>query len=173
MPEAPPHSHGHRAPLFPLNCGWQPHRRHHRRGHPPPCRGPAAIGHRRSNSPHPRDPLHPPVLRHRFPAEEPDPQRRTAAGLATDRNPVEPPPFLRAVNAVSPSFSLACGPAPRRRPPPSLPRGWANWATSTPPRALAPGGPKSPPPPGPASWKFLSFFLFPFLFPIFIYIFIC
>jgi hypothetical protein len=34
---------------FPLYCGQQPHRRHHRCGHPPPCRGPAAIGPRRSN----------------------------------------------------------------------------------------------------------------------------
>jgi hypothetical protein len=170
MLEAPPHSHGHRAPLFPLYCGRQPHRRHHRHGHSPPCHGPAAIGHRRSNSPHPRDPLHPPVLRHRFPAKEPDPRRRTAAGLAAGRTPVEPP-FLRAVNAVSPSLSLACGPAPQRRPPPS-------------PRTAGPTGPQAHPrararawwakiPPGPASWKFLFLFLFPFLFPIFIYIFIC
>jgi hypothetical protein len=43
------------------------------------------------------------VLRHRFPAEEPDQRRRTAARFATGRTPVEAPlPPSIAVNAVSP-----------------------------------------------------------------------
>ena len=172
MLEAPPHSHGHRAPLFPLYCGRQPHRRHHRRGHPPPCRGPAAIGHRRSNSAHPRDPHHPPVLRHHLPAVEPDQQRRTAVGLAAGRTPVELPPLppLPSTPSATPS-PWRVGPAPRRRPLPS-------------PRAAEPTGPKAHPPararacwaeipPGPAGWKSLLLFLFSFLFPIFTYIFRC
>ena len=173
MPEAPPHSHGHRTPLLPLYYGRQPHRRHHRRGHPPPCRGPAAIGPRRRNSPHPRDPHQPPMLHHRFPTAKPDQRRRIAAGLAADRTPVELPPLplLPSTSSATPS-PWRVGPAPRRRPPPS-------------PRAAGPTGPKAHPPAracacwaeippsGPAGWKSLLLFLFSFLFPIFTYIFRC
>jgi hypothetical protein len=121
MPRAPPHSHGHDTPLPPLYCGRKPHRRHHRRGHPPPCRGPAAIGPRRQNSPHPRDPHQPPMLRHRFPIAKPDRRRRTVAELATDRPRSSPRPSLRAVNVVpSPHLSgvraRAAALFPRRRP---------------------------------------------------------
>ena len=168
MLEAPPHSHDHRAPLFPLYCGRQPHRRHHRHGHPPPCRRPAAIGPRGPNSPHPRDPLHPPVLRNRFPAKEPDPRRRTAAGLAAGRTPVEPPlPPCRQRRQPLPVSGVrarATAPSPARL-------GQVGRKRAR-PRALAPTGPKSPPP-SPASWKILSLFPFPFLFPIFTYIFRC
>jgi hypothetical protein len=169
MPEAPPHSHGHRAPPLPLYCGQQPHRRHNRRGHPPPCHGPAAIGPRRQNSPHPRDPHPPPVLRHHLPTVEPDQRRRTAAGLATDRTPVELPPLPLLLSTLSATPSpWRVGPAPRRRPPSS-------------PRVAGPSGPKARPPararanwaeipPDLASWEILYLFPFPFLFPIFTYI---
>jgi hypothetical protein len=122
----------------PLNYGRKPHRRLRRRGHPPPCRGPAAIGPRRRNSPHPCDPHPPPMLRHRFPVAKPDRRRRTAAELAADRPRSSPFSPSVAVNAVSP---------------PSLPGWWAHatapslprsWAASA-PRAHAPSGPKSPP----------------------------
>jgi hypothetical protein len=162
MPEALPHSHGRRAPLFPLYCGRQPHRRHHRRGHSPPCRGPAAIGHHRSNSPHPRDPHHPPVLRHRLPAKEPDPRRRTAAGLAAGRTPVEPPPSSMSLTPSAPPSPWCAGPrhgaVPRRRPARlgQLGRKRAR------PRALAPAGPKSPP-------AQLAGNPFPFLFSLFFF----
>jgi hypothetical protein len=170
MPEALPHSHGHRAPPLPLYCGRQPHQRHNRRGHPPPCREPAAIGPRRQNSPHPRDPHPPPVLRHHLPAVEPDQRRRTAAGLTADRTPVELPPLppLPSTPSATPS-PWRVGPTPRRCPPPS-------------PRAVGPSEPKARPParsrqlgrnpPGPASWEILYLFPFPFLFPIFTYIYL-
>jgi hypothetical protein len=133
MPRAPPHSHGHDTPLPPCYCGRQPHRRHHRRGHPPPCRGLATIGPRRQNSPHPRDPYQPPMLHHRFPIAKPDRRRRTAAELAADRPRSSPRPSLRAVNAVlSPSLWRA-GPCRNAISPPS-------------PRAAGPGGPKARPP---------------------------
>jgi hypothetical protein len=163
MLEAPPHSHGHRARLFPLYCGRQPHRRHHRHGHPPPCRGPAAIGPRRPNSPHPRDPLHPPVFCHRFPAKEPNPRRRTAAGLAAGRTPVEPPlPPCRQCRQPLPLsgvWARATAPSPA-----VAPHSWASWAASMPPRALAPGGLKSPPArlAGNSFFFFFSLFFFPF-----------
>ena len=162
MPEAPPHSHGRRPPLFPLYCGRQPHRRHHRRGHPPPCRGPAAIGPRRRNSPHPCDPHQPPMLRHRFPIARPDRRRRTAAELAADRPRSSPRPSLCVVNAVLPPSLWRAGP---RRSPAVAPRGWARWAESAPARSrwrLL--GQKSPRP----SWLENSFsfsfslFFFPF-----------
>jgi hypothetical protein len=170
MLEAPPHSHGHRTPLFPLYCGRQPHRRHHHRGHSPPCRGPTAIGHRRSNSPHPRDPLHPPVLHHRFPAKEPDPRRRTAAGLVADRTPVEPPlpPCRQRRQSLPLSGVRAHATAPSTA---VAPHSWANWAASTPARALAPGGPKSPPAQlaGNSFFFFFSHFFSPFSY-IYVYL---
>jgi hypothetical protein len=158
MLEAPPHSHGHKATLFPSYCARQPHRRHHRRGHPPPRRGSTAIGPRRSNWPHPRDPLHPPVPRHRLPVEEPDRRQRTAAGFATGRTPVETPlpPLLSTSSA--PSLSVACGPAPRCHSPPSLPRSWASWAAS----ALAPEWAEIPPPPAQLAGNSFFFFFSPF-----------
>jgi hypothetical protein len=133
----------HDTPLPPLNYGRKPHRRLRCRGHPPPCRGPAAIGPRRRNSPHPCDPHPPPMLRHRFPVAKPDRRRRTAAELAADWPWSSPFPPSIAVNAVSPPLPLAGGPTLRRRPPPSLPRSWASWAASAP--APASSGPKSPP----------------------------
>jgi hypothetical protein len=172
MPRAPPHSHGHDTPLPPLYCGRKPHRRHHRRGHPPPCRGPAAIGPRRRNSPHPRDPHQPPMLRHHFPTAKPDRRRRTVAGLAADRPWSSPRPPLRVVNAVP--FPPLSGVRARA----------AALFPLSPPRAAGPSGPKARPPAragafwakiplGPVGWKILSLFLFPFLFPIFTYIFRC
>jgi hypothetical protein len=115
MAEAPPHAHDHRAPLCLPYRGRKTHRRLRRRGHPPLRRGPAAIGPRRPNSPHPCDPLHPPVLRHRFPAREPDRRRRTVVEFAADRprSSLSPPPPSPS-NAVSPPLSLAGGPALRR-----------------------------------------------------------
>jgi hypothetical protein len=169
MAEAPPHAHDHRAPLCLPYRGRKPHRRLRRRGHPPLRRGPAAIGPRRPNSPHPCDPLHPPVLHHRLPAREPDRRWRTAAEFAADRprSSLSPPPLPS--NAVSPPLSLAGGPALRRRPrprflaarstgPQARPSARAEWAEI---------------PPGPVSWRILSLFLFLFLFLIFTYIFRC
>jgi hypothetical protein len=171
MPRAPPHSHVHDTPLPPLNYGRKPHRRLHRRGHPPPCRGPAAIGPRRRNSPHPCDPHPPPMLRHRFPVAKPDRWRRTAAELAADRprsSPFPPPPLPSTPSAplspwlVGPRYgavprrrSLAAGPAG----PQARPRVRAEWAEI--------------PSPGPVSWRIPSLFLFLFLFLIFTYIFRC
>jgi hypothetical protein len=150
---------------FPPYCGRQPHRRHHHRGHPPPCRGPAAIGHRRSNSAHPRDPHHPPVLRHHLPAVEPDQRRRTAAGLAAGRTPVELPPLppLSSTPSATPS-PWRVGPAPRRRPRRRPAQLGQLGRKRTRPRALAPAGPKSPPAQlagNPFSF-FFSLFFFPF-----------
>jgi hypothetical protein len=109
MLEALPHSHDHKAPLFPSYCARQPHRRHHRRGHPPPCRGLAAIGPHRSNWPHPRDPLHPPVPRHCLPAVEPDQRRRTAAGFRrrpdSGRTPLPESRLEGGVNRAKLKFS--------------------------------------------------------------------
>jgi hypothetical protein len=164
MPRAPPHSHGHGTPLLPLYCGRQPHRRHHRRGHPPPCRGPAAIGPCRRNSPHPRDPHQPPMLRHRFPTAKPDRRRRTAAGLAADRTPVELSPSLRAINVIRSPLSLACGPAPQRRSLAVAPRGWAMWAESAPAPARLRLLGRNPPPPRPSWLENPLSFSFPFSF---------
>jgi hypothetical protein len=164
MPRAPPHSHGHDTPLPPLYCGRKPHRRQHRRGHLPPCRGPAAIGPRRRNSPHPRDPHQPPMLRHRFPTAKPDRRRRTAAGLAADRPRSSPRPSLRAVNAVPfpPLFGVracAAAPFPRRR----LARLGQTGRKRARPLALAPVGPKSPP--AQLAGEFFLFFFSLFFFP--------
>jgi hypothetical protein len=171
MPRALPHSHGHDTPLPPLYCGRKPHRRHHRRGHPPPRRGPAAIGPRRRNSPHPRDPHQPPMLRHRFPTAKPDRRRRTAAGLAADQPRSSPrPPSVLLTPFPSP-LSLACGTTPQRRSLVVAPRGWAKRAESTPARSRWCLLGQNPPRP---SWLENSFsFSFPFSFPIFTYIFRC
>jgi hypothetical protein len=173
MPRAPPHSHGHDTPLPPCYCGRQPHRRHHRRGHPPPCRGPTAIGPRRRNSPHPRDPHQPPMLHHRFPTAKPDRRRRTAAGLVADRPQLSPRPSLRVVITVPfPPLSGVRTHAAAPFSPPSPARLGQVGRKRARPLALVPSGPKFPPP-GPVGWKILSLFLFPFLFPIFSYIFRC
>jgi hypothetical protein len=157
MAEAPPHAHNHRAPLCPPYRGRKPHRRLHRRGHPPLRRGPAAIGPRRPNSPHPRDPLHPPVLRHHFPAKEPDRRRRTAAEFAAGRALSLPP---LASTPLAPSLSLAGGPTLRRRPRRrSLAAGPAGPQARPRPRVRAKWAEI---PPGPVSWRIPS--LFPFLF---------
>jgi hypothetical protein len=156
MPEAPPHSHGHRVPLLPLYCG----RRHHRRGHPPPYRGPAAIGHLRSNSPHPRDPHHLPVLRHHFPAKEPAPRRRTAAGLAAGRAPPSSVSLTSSTTPLPDVWAPRHGAVPRRRPAQMGQLGRKRTRA----RALAPGGPKSPLAQlaeNPFSF-FFSLFFFPF-----------
>jgi hypothetical protein len=164
MPRAPPHSHGHDTPLPPLYCGRKPHRRHHRRGHPPPCRGPAAIGPRRRNSSHPRDPHQPPMLRHRFPTAKPDRRQRTAAGLAADRPRSSPhPPSVPLTPFPSPPLSgvraRAVAPFPRRRPA-RLGQVGRKHAR---PLALAPFGPKSPP--AQLAVKFFLFFFSLFFFP--------
>jgi hypothetical protein len=157
MAEAPPHAHDHRAPLCLPYRGRKPHRRLRRRGHPPLRRGPAAIGPRWPNSPHPHDPLHPPVLRHHFPAREPDRRRRTA-----DRPWSSLPPPLPS-NAVSPPLSLTGRPALRRRP-----RRRFLAAGPTGPQARPRPRPRAEwaeiPSPGPVSWRILSLFLFLFLF---------
>jgi hypothetical protein len=112
MAEAPPHAHDHRAPLCLPYRGRKTHRRLRRRGHPPLRRGPAAIGPRRPNSPHPCDPLHSPVLRHRFPAREPDRRRRTVAEFAADRprSSLSPPPLRRRVTPSAPLSPWLVGP---------------------------------------------------------------
>jgi hypothetical protein len=168
MAEAPPHAHEHRAPPCLPYRGQKPHRRLRRRGHPPLRRGPAAIGPCRPNSPHPRDPLHPPVLRHHFPAREPGRRRRTAAEFAADRPPVEPLPPPLPSNAVSPPLSpWLVGPR-YGVVPAAVPSQLGRLGRK---RARAPSGPKSPP--GPVSWRIPFLFLFLFLFPIFTYIFRC
>src|SRR5690242_15583179 len=116
MAKAPPHTHDHSTPLCPPYRGRKPHRRLRRRGRPPLRRGPAAIGPRRPNSPHHRDPLQPPVLRHPFPARGPDRRRRTATELAADRPDRAPPSPPLPVAPTAPPLSLASGPALRRRP---------------------------------------------------------
>jgi hypothetical protein len=166
VPRAPPHFHVHDTPLPPLNYVRKTHRRLRRRGHPPPCRGPAALGPRRRNSPRPCDPHLPLMLRHHYPLAKPDRRRRTVAKLAVDRprSSLFPPPPSVAVNAVSP---------------PSLPGWWAR-ATAPPPavapsqlgqlghkRARAPvlSGPKSPPlaqSAGEFLLLFFSYFFFSF-----------
>jgi hypothetical protein len=171
MAEAPPHAHGHRTPLCLPYRGRKPHRRLRRRGHPPLRRGPAAIGPRRPNSPHPCDPLHPPVLRHRLPAREPDRRRRTVAEFAADRprSSLSSPPLPS--NAVSPPSLPGWWARTTAPSPPPLPRCWAAGPQARPhPRTRAEWA-KIPPPPGPVSWRTLSLFLFLFLFLIFTYIF--
>jgi hypothetical protein len=127
--------------------------------HPPLRRGPAAIGPRRPNSPHHRDPLQPPVLRHPFPARGPNRRQRTAAELAADRPgraPPSPPlpvalsaplspwlvgPRYGAVPATVPSLLGHLGRKARLRPRPH-----ALWAKI---------------PPGPVKWRIPFLFLFP------------
>jgi hypothetical protein len=140
MAEAPPHAHDHRAPLCLPYRGRKPHRRLRRRGHPPLRRGPAAIGPRRPNSPHPCDPLCPPVLRHRFPAREPDRRRRTAAKFAADRPRSSLSPLRCRVTPLAPPSLPGWWARATASSPPPLPRCWADWAASAP----ALGGPKSP-----------------------------
>jgi hypothetical protein len=169
--EAPPHTQGHKAPLFSPYCTRQPHRRHHRRGHPPPRRGPAAIGPRRSNWPHPCDRLLPPVQQHHLPTVEPDPRRRTAVDFHRRSDPCRPSPPSIVVRVVKPPPpSLACGPRATAPSPAVPPRCWASWAAAALARSR-PGGPKSPP--GPARQEILFLFIFSFLFPFFTYIIIC
>jgi hypothetical protein len=168
MPRAPPHSHVHDTPLPQLNYVRKTHRRLRRRGHPPPCRGPAAIGPHRRNSPRPCDPHLPPMLRHRFPVAKPDRRRRTAVELAVDRPRSSPFPPLRCR---------------QRRQPPSLPGWWAHATAPSPaaaPSQLGQLGRKRAraewaeiPSPGPVSWRIPSLFPFLFLFLIFTYIFRC
>jgi hypothetical protein len=119
---------------------------------------------------HLRDPLPQPVPRHRSPVTEPDPRWRTAAGFHRRSNPGRLLPRLRS-NAVSPPlpgmWARATAPSPCRLPaggpsgPPRLP---------TRPRVRSRlAGPKTPP--GPASRETFSLSLFPFLFPIYMLIF--
>jgi hypothetical protein len=105
MAEAPPHTHDHRAPLCLPYRGRKPHRRLRRRRHPSLRRGSAAIGPRRPNSAHHLDPLQPPVLRHPFPAREPDRRRRTAAEFAADRPRSSPYPLRCRVAPSAPPLS--------------------------------------------------------------------
>jgi hypothetical protein len=151
--EAPPHSHGHKAPLSPSYCARQPHRRHHRRR-------PAAIGPRRSNWPHPYERLPPPVPRHRLPAAEPESRRRTAADFTAGRTPVDFPLPVVVQTSSAPSLSLACGPratAPSPAVSPSL------LGQPGRKRARAQVGRNSPP--AQQGRKFLFFLFFSFLFP--------
>jgi hypothetical protein len=165
MAEAPPHAHDHRAPLCLPYRGRKPHRRLRRRGHPPLRRGPAAIGPRRPNSPHPRNPLHPPVLRHHFPAREPDRRRRTVAEFAADRPRSSLSPPLLPSNAVSPPPSLPGWWARATAPsPPPLPRCWADWAASAPAPASARRVGRNPPPLAQFAGEFLFFFFSYFFF---------
>jgi hypothetical protein len=159
MAKAPPHTRDHSTPLCPPCHGRKPHRRLRRRGRPPLRRGPAAIGPHRPNSPHHRDPLQPPVLRHPFPARGPDRRRRTAVELTADRPGRAPPSPPLPVAPSAPPLSLAGGPALRRRPrrrplaagplgrkAPLRPRPHALWAKI---------------PPGSVEWRTPFLFLFP------------
>jgi hypothetical protein len=156
-------------PLSPSYCTRQPHRRPHRRGHPPPRRGPAAIGPCLSNWPHPCDRLLPPVQQHHLPAAEPDPRRRTAADShrRSDSGRLAPPSV--AVRAVKPSPSLACGPratAPSPAVSPSLLGQLGRQRVRA--RACARVG-RNPPPPAQQGRKLL-FFLFSLFFSHFSHI---
>jgi hypothetical protein len=155
--KAPPHSHGHKAPLSPSYCARQPHRRHHRRGHPPPRRGPAAIGPRRSNWPYPHDPLHPPVPRHRLPAVEPDQRRRTVAGFRRRPDSGRTPPPSVAVNAVSP-LPLPGMRARATAPSPAVSPSLLGQLGRKRARAVAPKWAKSPPRPSKAGNSFSFYF---------------
>jgi hypothetical protein len=64
----------------------------HRRGCPPPRRGPAIPSALRPNWPYHRDPLPPPVPCHHSVVTEPGPRRRTAADLTGGRAPTGFPP---------------------------------------------------------------------------------
>jgi hypothetical protein len=160
--EAPPHTHGHRAPLPTSYCTRQPHRRPHRRGHPPPRRGPAALGPAGQIDPTPVIACPRPCSTTTSP-----PRNRTRGGeppriTTTDRTPVDlplPPLPPAPLN----SLPLAGMWAPHRSAgPPVLPRCWANWAASRAARALAPGWAEIPPDPArqenPFSFLFSLFF---------------
>jgi hypothetical protein len=129
----------------------------------PPPRAPATSPwtgrpkHLRPNWPHLRNPLPPPVPCHHSVNAEPGPRRRTAAEPHRRSNSgwFAPLPL--------PS-SLACGPAPTA---PSTPRTPLVGRLLA--RAPALGWAENLPP-GPARRKSLFLFLFPFLFPIFIYL---
>jgi hypothetical protein len=159
MAKAPPHTRDHSTPICPPYHGWKPHRWLRRRGRPPLRRGPAAIGPRRPNSPHHRDPLQPPMLRHPFPARGPDRRRRTTAELAADRPGRAPPSPLLRVAPSAPLSPWLVGPRYGAVPAavPSLlgrlghkacprPRPHALWAKI---------------PPGPVEWRIPFIFLFP------------
>jgi hypothetical protein len=168
MAKAPPHTRDHSTPLCPPYRGRKPHRRLRRRGRPPLRRGPAAIGPHKPNSPHHRDPLQLPVLRHPFPARGPDQRQRTATELAADRpGRALPSPPLPVAPSATPSLPGWWAHATAPSPPPS-PRCWAVWATKR-ARARTPCGPKSPP--ARLDEEPLFFFFFLFSFPIFTYIF--
>jgi hypothetical protein len=134
------------------------------RGRPPPCRGPAALGPRRRNSPRPCDPHLPPMLRYHLPVAKPDRRRRTAVDPHHRSNPGRAPlPLRYRQRRQPPPLSLAGGPAPPRRPPPSPPHSWASWAASL---ARASATPKwAEIPPGPQGKEILFLFFFQFLFP--------
>jgi hypothetical protein len=161
MLKAPPHTHGHNALLSPSYCARQPHRRHQCRGHPPPRRGPSAIGPRQSNWPHPCDRLPRPCL-----ATASLPQNRNHDGEPPRIPPpaelrsTHPPPSV-AVHAIKPPLAGVWAP-------PSPPRCWASRAASVPARARSrPGGPKSPPA---QQGRKLLFFLFSLFFSHFSHI---
>jgi hypothetical protein len=121
--------------------------------------------------PTPHDPLPLPVPRHRSPAIEPDPRRRTAAGFHRRLSPGRLPPPVVVQTSSAPSLSLACGPAPRRRPPLSPPlvgrvghlHAWLHARSRL-------AGPTPPPPAQLARNPF--FFSFPIFFSPFSYIYI-
>jgi hypothetical protein len=169
MAEAPPHAQEHRAPLCLPYRGRKPHRRLRRRGHPPLRRGPAAIGPRRPNSPHPCDPLHPPMLRHHFPAREPDRRRRTATEFAADQPRSSPSPLRCRVTPSAPLSPWLVG--PRYGAVPAAASSLLGRLGRKRARARTPSGPKFPP--GPVRWRIPFLFLFLFSFLIFTYIFRC
>jgi hypothetical protein len=151
MAKAPPHTRDHSTPLCPPS--WP---------ETSPAASPPqapAIGPRRPNSPHHRDPLQPPVLRHPFPARGPDRRRRTAAELTADRPGRAPSPPLPVAPSAPPLSPWLVGPRYGAVPAavPSLlgrlgrkarprPRPHALWAKF---------------PPGPVEWRIPFLFLFP------------
>jgi hypothetical protein len=142
-------------PITPCSLTGDPHRR----GRPPPHRGPAIPSTLRPNWPYHRDLLPPPVPCHHSVVTEPGPRRRTIADLIGGRVPTGSPP----PSAVSLPLPLARGPAP---------------TAPSPPPAGGPSGPRVrarlgriPPPPS-AQLAEEIFFLFPFLFLFFIYMYI-
>jgi hypothetical protein len=90
------------------------------------------VSHRWSNSPHPYDPLPPPVPHHCLPAAEPDPRRRTAAEFHRRSNSgrFPPSPSLRLPSVPLNPPSLACGPRATTPSPAVSPRCWASWTAS-------------------------------------------
>jgi hypothetical protein len=85
-------------------CARKPRRRLHFHERPPPRHGPATPGTLRPNWTYPHDPLPPLVLRHHSLVAEPEPQRRTAAGLHRRSSPGRFAP-LSPLHAVSPPSS--------------------------------------------------------------------